>query len=371
MQKSNNINSDIIDTENLVLDKINNDYYKYIRIGSKISVDLSKKISECYGGYPSVIVPSGINAISTCLLTVLDKHKDKNINIIYSSEMYCETSSTILWLSNQYKCTHKIFDIIEHEKILLDYTKKISLKKSDKPDVNILFTESCSNPNGYMFNYSIIPELKKFGFEWIIIVDNTWLTHLIQNPFEQSEHIDYVVTSLTKYYSAGNAIGGAIISKLNDNYENIYKCTKIFGLHVSPVNCDIIYNNLMSIEFRIKKSSDNTIYILDELKKNTNIEIYHPYLNKKLDNLDKLKIFPSVFTIKLKNVDKNIFSKIITKSKIDYKTSFGYKNSRIDYFPKQYANGDLLFRVSIGYLDEPINILSELNKIISDSIGKC
>lgn len=40
-----NINDDfgIVDSENLVLDKINENYYKYIRIGSKISIDLAKK----------------------------------------------------------------------------------------------------------------------------------------------------------------------------------------------------------------------------------------------------------------------------------------------------------------------------------------
>lgn len=222
--------------------------------------------------------------------------------------MYCETSSTILWLCNQYNCTHKIFSIVNHEKVLLDYTIKLSLRKIYKPDINILFTESCSNPNGHMFNYSIISQLKKIGFEWVVIVDNTWLTHTIQNPFEQSEHIDHVVTSLTKYYSASNAIGGSVVSKSNDDFNNIYRLTKILGLYMSLVNYDIIYNNMMSIESRIAKSSANTICILDKLKKNTQIKIFHPHINYP-DNKFKNNLYPSVFTVKLINTDKNTFSK--------------------------------------------------------------
>lgn len=97
-----------------------------------------------------------------------------------------------------------------------------------------------------MFDYEIILQLKQINskFEWIVVIDNTWLTHIIQNPFKISSHVDWIISSLTKYYSAGNAIGGVILAKNSNDYELAYKTTKIFGLHVSPVNCDIILNNM-------------------------------------------------------------------------------------------------------------------------------
>lgn len=149
---------DIQDTENLVLDEISKNNYKYIRIGSTISNCLGKKIAQLYelerdnlnnSTNTGIIVPSGMSAISTCLITILDKYGGKKVNIIYSDEMYCETSSTILWLCNQYNCTHKKFNIISHKEELIKYTRKLTSQPEEtKPDINILFVESCSNPNG-------------------------------------------------------------------------------------------------------------------------------------------------------------------------------------------------------------------------------
>ncbi len=112
------------------------------------------------------------------------------------------------------------------------------------------------------------------------------------------------------------------------------------------------------------------------------LDIYHPYISRNLKNLTNENLtnltnenlinksfnsglYPSVFTIKLSSVEKSEFVKIIKKSKIiDYKTSFGYKKSRIDTWPKQYTNGDLLIRVSVGYADNPDEISNEFVKII-------
>lgn len=360
----------IEDTENLVLDKISSNRYKYIRIDSQISKQLSNKISSFHNNLPSIIVSSGMSAISTCLLAILSKHKGKKVNIIYSSEMYCETSSTIIWMANEYSCTHKMFGIKTHQKNLLEYIANLSkLNEESKPDINILFTESCSNPNGYLFDYSVIPELKAFGFEWEIIIDNTWLTHIIQNPFEKSSHVDYVLISLTKYYSGGNAIGGAIIAKNDTYYNSLRTITKIFGLHVSPVNCDIIFNNIDTICARISQSSKKTICVITKLIDDNRIKIYHPYTNYPL-NYEKNDLVPSVFVVKLtgiKNNNKNDFALIVKKSFIEYKTSFGYHKSRIDPWIKFKKNGsvyNLSFRVSVGYNDNVDKVYSELKKII-------
>jgi cystathionine beta-lyase/cystathionine gamma-synthase len=368
-----NQKDDFPDCEDLVIQNFGYNNYKYIRNGSHEYLNLAEYIDNSYGK-KSVIVPSGMSAISTCLLTILNDNKNLRINIVYSSELYCETSSTIIYLCNQFECTHKVFDIKSHKTKLLEYVKKLqSVSKGTEPELNILFTESCSNPNGYVFDYNILNQINKLGQRWINIIDNTWLTHTIQNPFDKSEHVDYVVTSLTKYYSGGNAIAGAIISKNQSDQEKLYKTIKIFGLHTSPLNCGIIFDAVKNISSRITKASENTLQILDKLK-SSELDIYHPYISGNLTNTNLINesvnsgLYPSVFTIKLSSVEKSEFVKIIKKSKIiDYKTSFGYKKSRIDTWPKQYTNGDLLIRVSVGYSDNPDEISNELVKIISQT----
>ena len=250
---------------------------------------------------------------TTCLIHILNEYKHLKCNIVYSSELYCETSTSIIWLCNQYNCTHKIFNIQTHRTSLLEYARKLqTVNKESCPEVNILFTESCSNPNGYVFDYKVLDDINKFGQKWINIIDNTWLTHIIQNPFEKSNYVNYVVTSLTKYYSEDNAIGGSIISKNDIEQEKIQNIIKVFGLHTSPVNCNIILDAVKNISLRINKASEKTIKILDKLKL-LELEISHPYINltnKYFDN----NLYPSVFTVKLIQVEKKEFANIIKKS---------------------------------------------------------
>ena len=68
----------------------------------------------------------------------------------------------------------------------------------------VLFVESCSNPNGHLFNFDQLAALKKKVPRLTVCVDNTWLTSALLNPFQWPE-VDYVVCSLTKYYGAGRS----------------------------------------------------------------------------------------------------------------------------------------------------------------------
>ena len=70
----------------------------------------------------------------------------------------------------------------------------LSLIEQNKNCNNIIFIESASNPNGDIFDYSIIPKLRKICKTLTIIVDNTWLTHVIYNPL--NNNADIVVAML-------------------------------------------------------------------------------------------------------------------------------------------------------------------------------
>ncbi len=76
----------------------------------------------------------------------------------------------------------------------------------------------------------------------IVIIDNTWLTHVIFNPFEYGA--DIVCSSLTKYYSGGHVIAGITLfadSELENELSNIAKTNaRILGFHFSPADGKII-----------------------------------------------------------------------------------------------------------------------------------
>ena len=92
-----------------------------------------------------------------------------------------------------------------------------------------------------MFDFELLPKLKNNHKNLYTIVDNTWLSIVIFNPFNYS--VDVVVGSLTKYVSGGTAIGGIVLmnetnTKCGSSYLIEWSCLN--GSHLSPHNAKII-----------------------------------------------------------------------------------------------------------------------------------
>lgn len=336
---------------------------KYTRTGYEELNNLMDILGNYYNS-KCLITTSGMQAIYYSLMIVCIKNKWCDMNLIYGNELYCDTPK-LFEQFQQYFGNLNLYSI-NHNEIL----GELKIYENQK---NILFIESCTNPNGTMFDFNQIKKLKEISKNLTIIVDNTWLTNFILNPFEFD--VDIVVTSLTKYYSSGKTIAGAILFKDKDLYDKAKFYNITTGIHISPLICQILNREIVGTEERLRLSSENTINILNRLKTNKKIiKLNHPYMN----NID-LKIYPSVFTIESQCTKTKLIHTVKNFSKnIKYETSFGSAYSKIDPWPKEKVikvypetGGCVIkqitnWRISIGYLDNPESIYSELEKIIDN-----
>lgn len=341
-----------MDNEYLVIDPNNNYYSRNDHTENRI---LRETLSKLYKSEYVLLTTSGMHAISTILFSF----NKNNFNLIYGNELFSATPK----LFNDFQTTHenvKLYqiDVRNNEEILKLFDETI--KNQD----NFLFIESCSNPNGYIFDFEMIEDLRKLSKSLYVVCDNTWLSNQIFNPMK---YCDVTVLSLTKYYSAGHAIAGACIFKNKEDYDRTYEINKMFGIHVSPHNLQIINENMKNQNERITNSSKLTLQIIEKYEKI--IEITHPYLENHdshflAEKYFKNGLYPSVFTFKL-NMKMNAARKIFEKMKIlEYKTSFGSKMSRIDTFPvnkKDYVQ----VRLSIGYDDNFERICQGIDEILN------
>lgn len=338
--------------ENMVIQTINGKS-KYVRYRSNESDILCNDLKNVYNSQYAILATSGLHAIVSTLTAILDNDKC-NTTIVYSNELYTDTPKLINELKNKYLCMTEVFDIQTHETYLVEYAKK----NSNPNNLHILFTETCSNPNGFMFNLDILHTLKHHG-RWIVIVDNTWLTHVVCNPLAICSAVDFVVLSLTKYYSGGTRIGGAIITNDPNHGDNIINHMYYTGIHISPETCNRIHESMIHMESRMINASNSTKEVIDRLKLNGKIRLMSPYLV-----YPQMQIIPSVFTVTMPNVNKKTFVKTIAQYDIDFITSFGAEKSRIcPYFKNK--NGNIIFRVSIGFNDEWDRVYNILTDIIN------
>jgi cystathionine beta-lyase/cystathionine gamma-synthase len=222
-----------------------------------------------------------------------------------------------------------------------------------------------------MFDFKLIPELRSLSKNLVVIIDNTWLTEVIFNPFLYGA--DIVVASMTKYYSGGTAIGGYIATSNTAYHENFMEWISLNGLHTSPHNALVIRHNMETMVERINASSKLTVAVVHKLQESTSALIRHPSLSNHINytmcrELFKDGLYPSVFTIKL-NCSKSKLLKIVKKSCIMHKTSFGSKLSRTDPWPTIEDTGVIL-RVAIGWDDTEENIIDGMMQIIDACLRK-
>lgn len=304
---------------------------EYIRDGHPNQWKLEKKICKLYNVKNAIIAPSGLSAISCVLQGFINEYPEGII--WHSNELYYETQRLIDSLNcNKYACN----DIIE-------------IDSEINQDILVLF-ESCSNPSGKIPSFNHIKQLKEKYNNIYIVIDNTWLTSKIFNPFEFD--VDIVVNSLTKYYSGGKAICGIILSDISFLFIKATDYLYNNGLHTSPYNCKIILDNIDELEKRIAYTSQITKDVI-KWANNNNYKIYHPLIDNYefVDKHFKNGLIPSIISFKVHN-NLNIIEK----------TSYGGSDTRIE------KHGEYL-RLSVGYEDELINVISKLQNNLIDNMN--
>jgi cystathionine beta-lyase/cystathionine gamma-synthase len=346
--------------DSLVFSKIDENNYLYNRKSSTELNTVKKLLITNYKYYNYCnITPSGMNAISLTLYNLIMYNIMHKINIIFSSELYCDTPRLITNLKMDF-CDN--VNTIKMD--VLNYHSFISENMVNlQGRVNILIVESCSNPSGYVIDYkSINNKLREISKSSYVIVDNTWLTSFSYIP----KDCDFVITSLTKYYSSGQCIAGAILSNNEKIMECIDKYIRVHGLHVSPYHCKLIIDNWKNIENNIKRSSHLTLKVAEYLN-NKGVDVCYIGLpnHPSYKSGREFKYLPSVLTFTINKSKEQAIMWMKSNRHIKFKTSFGSEDTKFDPWPKEISksktNPTTMCRLAIGFDDNYDSIIDNLH----------
>ncbi|EGC36236.1 hypothetical protein DICPUDRAFT_151317 [Dictyostelium purpureum] len=299
------------------------------------------------------IAVSGLSAIYLTFANLIKQEKKgDNINIIISDELYCDTPKII----KSFNCPTTEINVCNPASILQHFQ---GLKNENPNKTNILFFESASNPNGNIFPFDILPKLKQLSKKLIVVVDNTWLTHVILNPFKFSD-VEIVVNSCSKYYSASKCISGMILSKNANFMYSLESMSKLMGYHVSVDYCKLLLANFGTMEDRIMASYKNTLELTKVLSSYKNITIRNSsnpndsshqlaltYYNKSKEDPNET-IHPSIINV-IVNKPIDHVKKQLEENNIITKTSFGSCHTKVCNFMKSLSPQYTQIRISVGY----------------------
>ena len=303
-------------SSSLVLTNVGDKSY-YNRSNNNEYIRSKELLMKGYNANECLILPSGMHAIILALEKSIEHLQKTNepITIVYQKEMYCDTFRTINYLRVKHDLHEYEVPNDDNQSLKMLFRKKLKKRKV------ILFIESCSNPNSIMFDFSVVKSLRKTTKDLIIVCDNTWLTYELLNPLDYG--VDLVVNSLTKYYSAGNCIAGCLLGRKSPIITQAEKYRVIAGLHVSPIHCKYIADNMSSLKMRLKQGNESYEDIMKILNKSDECFRVNkiPYVN------NDCKLYPPMINWYMKTNTEEIVERI-KKCGIPLETSYGGKYSK-------------------------------------------
>ena len=220
-----------------------------------------KSYSELYGAEHVEVFDSGMSSIYNVLRAVLSWRKREKLTMLYGNELYCDTPSKVIKeLKEEFFNTEFIsFDVSDRA----SFEKLVQSKK-----LICIFLESASNPSACMFDWTLLSKLPESCY---VVVDNTWLTAKLFNPFDVGAHI--VVESCSKYVSGGRCISGAAAFKLKNDYatKKTTSLVKCGGIHLSPMYCDFVRTGIEELSSTMELLNTKTHAMVKFLSEQPNV----------------------------------------------------------------------------------------------------
>lgn len=219
--------------------------YVYSRGGNPTRRALELKVAALEGGEDCVAAGSGMGAISSVVLTLLEAGD----HIIVGDCVYGCTNVVI-------RDTLPKFGI---EVTPVDTADIAAVEAAIKPNTKMIYFETPTNP---LMKVTDIAAVKRVAGENIrVVVDNTFAPPPVQRPIACGA--DIVVHSVTKYLNGhGDVIAGVVVGTADDvaKIRNI-GVTKVSGAICAPFDAFLIIRGLQTLGLRVERHCANALAI--------------------------------------------------------------------------------------------------------------
>ena len=242
--------------------------YTYGRNGTPTSESLIKAISSIYNAEGCVLASSGMNAITTGLMSLI-KSGD---HILLPDSVY---GSTRRFAKEEFPRLNIDYDFYNSRDLK-------NLETLIKNNTKAIYLES---PGTYTFEVidiiKVMEICKKYDLKSLI--DNTWATAIYFNPFDFG--VNVVIEAITKYISGHSDIMMGVVLANNEDLAGIERWTKNAGVYVSPDDIFMSLRGLRTLPLRLEQSSFNSLKLAKFLENLKEVKyVMHPALTQHPDH---------------------------------------------------------------------------------------
>ncbi|MCP2520030.1 aminotransferase class I/II-fold pyridoxal phosphate-dependent enzyme [Candidatus Aminicenantes bacterium AC-335-B20] len=236
--------------------------YIYTRLGNPTISVLEEKMACLEGGESALIAASGMAAISTLVLTLVEAGE----NIVCQDTLYGGT----------YALFKNLMPRLGIEVRFVRCTDLEQIEKAIDSKTKLIFIETPSNPTLQVIDIKGVAEIaRKKNIH--LCVDNTFATPYLQRPLELGA--DSVIHSATKYIGGhGDAIGGIIIGS-KEFIKEAKNILKDIGATIGPFVAWLLIRGLKTLAIRMERHCFNALKVAQFLEAHPKVsKVYYPGL---------------------------------------------------------------------------------------------
>lgn len=236
--------------------------YSYGLHGTPTTNTLRQKLTGLEGGVDTLLAPSGLMAITTAMLAVLEAGDV----VALPETVYAPVRRFAATTLRKFGIESVFYDPVDLA------TLEVYLDR-----LRLIWVES---PGSITMEVQDIPAICVLAARHDILVgcDNSWASPLLSKPLELGA--DIVVEALTKYLSGhSDVLLGSITVRSNELAQKLHQSARSLGLGVSPDDCFLVLRGVEAAAVRLTHIGATALILAQAIERHPSVEhVLHPAL---------------------------------------------------------------------------------------------
>lgn len=234
----------------------------YARHGTPTSSRAAKVIAELEGGEEAMMFASGMGAITTTILALVQSGD----HIIAQKSLYSASASFLT----------KFLPKFGVDVTLVNQQNIEEFEKAITPKTKIMLLETPVNPLMRLTDLELVSRLAK-THNITTICDNTFATPINQRPIKLG--IDLVIHSASKYIGGHHDLLAGCVVGPKELLCRIWDASMDLGPTVAPFNSWLALRGIRTLKLRVLEHNTNALKVASYLEKHPKIgDVFYPGL---------------------------------------------------------------------------------------------
>ena len=330
--------------------------HEYGRYGNPTQQEAERKLAAIEGAERAILFSTGMSAVILTLMAYMKKDG----HILLTSDCYRQTRDFATNLLTKFGIQTSLVE-----------PTAAAIEQAIRPDTNIIFTESPTNPYLRVLDIPAVVKVAR-RHKLLTMIDATLATPFNIRPLELG--VDIVIHSATKYLGGHNDLLAGVALGNHKLLDTLAKLQRMIGSIPGPLTCFLLERGLKTFGLRMEQHNRAGLEVARFLESHPKIEkVWYPGLKSHPDHRiarTQMRGHGSVITFLVKGDDRATRRFVDALELFLITPSLGGSESLVTQMSMMSVfDYPVAFRESIGIVDNLVRLalgLEDVEDLIAD-----